>query len=162
DGTDAFAAAHGGGGRKSAATGTVGLVLLNSTDGVAHWGQQVTFNVSTTATTEPHVGLKCSQSSVVVYSAQSGYYASYPWPAAHLTPDDRRMARSVEALYGPPRWSRGDWQNDLGIARLRTKIAAQPLGPVVRRTLLMAAVAFFAWYAFLGGAASLRYAVSFA
>jgi len=67
DGTDAFAAAHGGGGRKSAATGTVGLVLLNSTDGVAHWGQQVTFNVSTTATTEPHVGLKCSQSSVVVY-----------------------------------------------------------------------------------------------
>jgi len=80
DGTDAFAAAHGGGGRKSAATGTVGLVLLNSTDGVAHWGQQVTFNVSTTATTEPHVGLKCSQSSVVVYSAQSGYYASYPWP----------------------------------------------------------------------------------
>src|SRR5207253_9456698 len=72
------------------------------------------------------------------------------------------MARSVEALYGPPRWSRGDWQNDLGIARLRTKIAAQPLGPVVRRTLLMAAVAFFAWYAFLGGAASLRYAVSFA
>jgi len=80
DGSDAFAAAHGGGGRKSAATGTVGLVLLNSTDGVAHWGQQVTFNVSTTATTEPHVGLKCSQSSVVVYSAQSGYYASYPWP----------------------------------------------------------------------------------
>ena len=47
---------------------------------MAHWGQQVTFNVSTTATTEPHVGLKCSQSSVVVYSAQSGYYASYPWP----------------------------------------------------------------------------------
>ena len=72
------------------------------------------------------------------------------------------MARSVEALYGPPRWSRGDWQNDLGIARLRNKIAAQPLGPVVRRTVLMAAVAFFAWYAFLGGAASLRYAVSFA
>ena len=80
DGTDAFAAAHGGGGHKSAATGTLGLVLLNSTDGVAHWGQQVTFNVSTSATTEPHVGLKCSQSSVVVYSAQSGYYASYPWP----------------------------------------------------------------------------------
>jgi len=78
--TDAFAAVHGGGGHKSAATGTLGLVLLNSTDGVAHWGQQVTFNVSTTATTEPHVGLKCSQNSVVVYAAQSGYYASYPWP----------------------------------------------------------------------------------
>ena len=72
------------------------------------------------------------------------------------------MIRSVEALYGPPRWTRGDWLSEIGIARLRTKIAAQPLGPVVRRTLLMAAVAFFAWYAFLGGAASLRYAVSFA
>src|SRR5438045_6211192 len=72
------------------------------------------------------------------------------------------MIRSVEALYGPPRWTRGDWPSEIGIARLRTKIAAQPLGPVVRRTLLMATVAFFAWYAFLGGAASLRNAVSFA
>ena len=72
------------------------------------------------------------------------------------------MIRSVEALYGPPRWTRGDWLSEIGIARLRTKIAAQPLGPVVRRTLLMATVAFFAWYAFLGGAASLRNAVSFA
>jgi len=72
------------------------------------------------------------------------------------------MARSVEALYGPPRWARGDWQSDLGIARLRTKIASQPLGPVVLRTLLMATIAFSAWYAFLGGAASLRNAVSFA
>ena len=61
-------------------TGNLSLVLLNSTDGAAHWGQQVTFNVSTTATTEPHVGLKCSQNGVVVYAAQSGYYASYPWP----------------------------------------------------------------------------------
>ena len=56
------------------------LVVLNSTDGLAHWGGQVTFTVSTTATTEPHVSLKCSQNGVVVYSAQSGFYASYPWP----------------------------------------------------------------------------------
>src|SRR5216683_7718212 len=61
-------------------TSSLGLVLLNSTDGLPHWGQQVTFNVSTTATTEPHVSLKCSQNGVVAYSAQSGFYASYPWP----------------------------------------------------------------------------------
>jgi len=80
--TEAFAAARngGGGGHKSAPTGNLSLVLLNSTDGLAHWGQQVTFSASTTATTDPHVGLKCSQNGVVVYSAQSGFYASYPWP----------------------------------------------------------------------------------
>ena len=72
------------------------------------------------------------------------------------------MVRSVEALYGPPRWARGDWQTEPGIARFRTKIAAPPLGPVVLRTLLVFTVAFFAWYAFLGGAASLRSAASFA
>jgi len=78
--TDAFAAAHSGGGHKSVPSGSLSLVLLNSTDGLAHWDHQVTFNVSTTATTEPHVSLKCSQNGVVVYSAQSGFYASYPWP----------------------------------------------------------------------------------
>jgi len=82
--------------------------------------------------------------------------------ATGLTPEDQRMVRSVEALYGPPRWARGDWQTEPGIARFRTKIAAPPLGPVVLRTLLVFTVAFFAWYAFLGGAASLRSAASFA
>ncbi len=79
--TDAFAA-RGGGGKKPAPTGTgsLSLVVLNSTDGLPHYGQQVTFNASTTATTEPHVGLKCSQNGVVVYAAQTGYYAGYPWP----------------------------------------------------------------------------------
>ncbi|OLC19465.1 MAG: hypothetical protein AUH33_05705 [Chloroflexi bacterium 13_1_40CM_68_21] len=72
------------------------------------------------------------------------------------------MVRSVEALYGPPRWARGEWQNEPGIARPRTKIAAAPLRPLVLRTLVTVTVALFAWYAFLGGAASLRSAASFA
>ena len=75
--TEAFAAAHnGGGGHKSVPTGNLSLVLLNSNDGLAHWGNQVTFTASTTATTEPHVSLKCSQNGVVVYAAQSGHYTS--------------------------------------------------------------------------------------
>src|SRR2546427_4272052 len=56
------------------------LVVLNSTDGLAHWGGQVTFTVSTTATTEPHVSLRCSQNGVLVYATQTGYYAGYLWP----------------------------------------------------------------------------------
>src|SRR6266516_2779271 len=74
------AAAKGGRHNASTTDSNFALVVLDSTDGVAHWGHQVTFTVSTTATTEPHVGLKCSQNGVVVYAAQSGYYASYPWP----------------------------------------------------------------------------------
>jgi hypothetical protein len=72
----------GGGGGKPAPSGSssLGLVLLDSTDGLAHWGQRVTFNASSSATTEPHVSLKCSQNGVVVYTTQTGYYASYPWP----------------------------------------------------------------------------------
>src|SRR5438552_380709 len=56
------------------------LTLLNSTDTLAHWGQQVTFNVSTTATTEPNVSLNCYQNGSLVYGAVAGFYPSYPWP----------------------------------------------------------------------------------
>jgi hypothetical protein len=80
----ALAAKSSGGtssGRTSGGGSTLTLVLLNSTDGLPHWGQQITWQVSTTATTEPHVSVACSQNGSVVYSAQSGYYADYPWPA---------------------------------------------------------------------------------
>ncbi len=67
---------HNGGTTSSGLT----LVLVNSTDGSAHWGQQITFSVSTTKTTEPHVSVACSQNGAVVYRNDAGYYASYPWP----------------------------------------------------------------------------------
>lgn len=44
----------GGGGETSS---SLTLVLLNSSDGLPHYGQQVTFNVSTTATDRPLVQL---------------------------------------------------------------------------------------------------------
>jgi hypothetical protein len=59
----------GGGG-----SGTISLVLVNSTDGLAHYGQTVTFNISTTATTQPWVHLVCSQNGVVVASGWDGYF----------------------------------------------------------------------------------------
>ncbi len=59
---------------------SLSLVLLNSADGLPHWGQQVTFNVSTTATTQPNVSLNCYHNGVLVYGAVAGFYPSYPWP----------------------------------------------------------------------------------
>jgi hypothetical protein len=68
----------GGGGSGSSLT----LVLLNSTDGIPHWGQQVTFKVSTTATTKPLVKLQCFQGGTLVYTSSAGFYPGYPWPWA--------------------------------------------------------------------------------
>jgi hypothetical protein len=73
----ALAAKGGGhkpGGGGTGGSGTISLVLVNSTDGSAHWGQTVTFNVSTTATTEPWVNLVCSQNGVVVATGWDGYF----------------------------------------------------------------------------------------
>ena len=78
--TPTFAAKGHGGGTTSSGTSSLTLVLLNSTDGLPHWGQQVTFNVSTTATTEPYVTLYCYQNGKQVYSSWAGFYPSYPWP----------------------------------------------------------------------------------
>lgn len=55
------------------------LVLMNSTDGLAHYGQNVTFGVSTTATAQPWVRLNCYQSGAWVYTSTVGYFPSYPW-----------------------------------------------------------------------------------
>src|SRR2546428_13033308 len=64
----------------SATASSFSLVVVNSTDGLPHWGRQVSFAVSTSATTAPPVGLKCSQTGALVYATQTGYYAGYLWP----------------------------------------------------------------------------------
>src|SRR5690242_6278322 len=51
----------GGGGHKGGSTGgtgTITLVLLDSTDGLPHYNQTITFNISTNATTQPWVHLQ--------------------------------------------------------------------------------------------------------
>jgi hypothetical protein len=69
-----------GGGGGTTSSSSLSLVLLNSTDGLVHYGQQVTFNLSTTATSNPYVSVTCSQNGSLVYSASAGFFASYPWP----------------------------------------------------------------------------------
>ena len=75
----------GGGGKGGGGTGTgsgltLALVADTNQDGLPNWGDTITFSVTTTATTEPHVNVSCSRGGVVVYGAATGYYASYPWP----------------------------------------------------------------------------------
>jgi hypothetical protein len=78
----AFAGKGGGGGKPSGGSGSLSLSLVtdSNSNGVPNVGDTVTFKASTTATTEPHVRLQCFQGGTLVYSAQAGFYASYPWP----------------------------------------------------------------------------------
>jgi hypothetical protein len=64
--TGAAVAAKGGG-------GTISLVLLNSTDGLPHFGQQVTFSVSATFS-QPWVNLKCYQNGTWVSGEWGGFF----------------------------------------------------------------------------------------
>ncbi len=64
-----------GGGTGGGSGGTISLVLVDSTDGQAHWGQTVTFNVSTTATNQPWVNLNCYQNGVLVAQGWEGFFA---------------------------------------------------------------------------------------
>jgi hypothetical protein len=81
-----FAAKGGGGGgskpHHGSSSSSLALVMVtdNNGNGLPNWADTVTFNISTTATTNPYVALKCYQGGVVVYSASAGFYPDYPWP----------------------------------------------------------------------------------
>jgi hypothetical protein len=64
----------GGGGTTTGGGGTISLVLLSSTDGLAHFGQLVTFNVSTSATSSPWVTLDCYVGGTLVYQMSNGIF----------------------------------------------------------------------------------------
>ena len=70
------------GGHGTTGGGSLALVMVADANlnGLPNWGDTVSFNVSTTATTQPHVSLQCFQSGVLVYTTQTGYYAGYAWP----------------------------------------------------------------------------------
>ena len=72
----------GGGGGSTGGTSTIAVSMVTDQngDGLPNWGDTVTFNVSSTATTEPHVSLKCYQAGTLVYTTQTGYFAGYMWP----------------------------------------------------------------------------------
>ncbi len=68
---------HHGTGGTTGGGGTISLAQLVKDvngDGLPNWGDTVTFNVSTTATDQPWVNLKCSQNGVVVAQGWNGYF----------------------------------------------------------------------------------------
>ena len=72
-----------GGGGATTGGGTISLRLLDSTDGKAHWGGKVTFDVATTATTRPMVALTCTQGGDLVYTMTAGFFPDYPWTTTY-------------------------------------------------------------------------------
>ena len=80
----AFAApgGKGGGGKPSKGNSSLSVVMVTdkNSDGKPNWSDTITFNIQTTATTQPNVNLTCSQNGVVVYGASAGFYEGYPWP----------------------------------------------------------------------------------
>ena len=75
-------AGTGGGSNKS----SLSVVMLSSattssTSNGPHYGDTITFAVSTTATGRPYVALACSQNGTVVYGSSAGFFADYlsPW-----------------------------------------------------------------------------------
>jgi len=75
-GTGAAVAGKGGKRRPNAVGSSISPVLLESTDGLPHYGQHVSFNVSTTATNKPWVELDCYQGGALVYQDWRGFFES--------------------------------------------------------------------------------------
>ncbi len=73
-------AASAGGHRKPSGTSTINMRVVSGPDSVPNWDEQLTFDVTTTATDSPFVDVGCQQNGTTVYSATTGYFASYPWP----------------------------------------------------------------------------------
>jgi hypothetical protein len=69
----------GGGGTTSGVSSLTGpvMVLDHNGDGKPNHYDQITFNVSTTATATPEVGLRCYQGSNWVYDNYVGYFPGY-------------------------------------------------------------------------------------
>jgi hypothetical protein len=78
----AMAGKPGGGGGRSGGD-TLTLVPLTSTDGTLHYGQELTFQLSTSAT-NPYVNVRCYQGPAFVYDAWVGYYSG-AWFAQSFT-----------------------------------------------------------------------------
>lgn len=77
-----LAAKGGGAGKPSRGGGTIALVVLDGTDAVANHTERVAFEVSTTATDRPFVGVRCWQGTAFVLDGYTGYFPTYmfePW-----------------------------------------------------------------------------------
>jgi hypothetical protein len=73
---------HGGSsGGSTTGNGTITLKMVTDpeNDGPS-WGDEITYDISQTATTEPRVETLCYQNNKMVLDAVTGFYDSYPFP----------------------------------------------------------------------------------
>jgi hypothetical protein len=63
------------------ATGTIAMRITtdNNADGLPNWGDTITYDVSTTATTAPSVKTSCVQNGAVVLYGDTSFYAGNPF-----------------------------------------------------------------------------------
>jgi hypothetical protein len=76
-----FAAPHSGSGGKGGGTSTIsGPAMINdlNSDGLANWGDHITFNVTTLAT-YPYVNLTCYSNGAAVLTQTAGFWPDYVW-----------------------------------------------------------------------------------
>ena len=92
-GTSLAAAGGKGVGGGKPAGGTIQHYVLDGADAVANHTERVAFNVATTATDRPFVGVRCWQGSAWVLDRYTGYFSTYmfePWvtlDSSYWTPD---------------------------------------------------------------------------
>jgi hypothetical protein len=100
---------HGGG--STGGSGTISLAALvvdNNGNGTPNFNDVVTFNISTTATTQPWVNLVCSQNGVVVAQGWDGYFAGSITSTRFglYSPQWTAGAADCVAYLTTPTWSR--------------------------------------------------------
>jgi hypothetical protein len=71
----------GGGGSATGSTSSLSTVMVvdQNGNGAPNWNDQITFAVSTSATSAPWVRLNCYQSGVWVSTSTAGFFAAYAW-----------------------------------------------------------------------------------
>jgi hypothetical protein len=71
----------GGGGNTTGSSGSLSTLMVvdQNGNGAPNWNDQITFAVSTTATSSPWVRLNCYQSGVWVSTSTAGFFAAYAW-----------------------------------------------------------------------------------
>jgi hypothetical protein len=69
----------GGGGSTSGSSISLVLTTDNNGNGAANWGDTVTYNVSSSATSAPSVKTTCYQNGVAVLWATASFYAGNPF-----------------------------------------------------------------------------------
>jgi hypothetical protein len=108
--TSAMAAPGGNGngkGAKAAVNGNGGTIVLDQS--APHFGDQVTFTVSTSSTDKPWVFARCYQSGVLVYDQRHGLYDDYRFePVFTLGPTMKWTGGGANCVADLVQWVNAD------------------------------------------------------